>query len=162
MRHSTFLLLTLLLFLSLGADTVYFGCGSPGVSVGGVFSCGTADPEEDPCDYIVTLQVTVLLAADNSPIEGATVYIVTGPPDAVNRKATDASGQALWTDTSFFTGFSADCGELNVGTVEPYDTDTSFTYDILVSANGLASALTPFTVTRESRSITVDIKMTPL
>ncbi|MDF1535754.1 MAG: hypothetical protein P1S46_04525 [bacterium] len=101
MRRSTLLLLVLLLFLSLGAETVYFGCGSPGVSVGGVSSCGTADPEDDPCDHIVTLQVTVLRAADSSPVAGATVHIATGLPDNTNTVITDETGIARWDDTSF-------------------------------------------------------------
>lgn len=162
MRPSLLLLLLLLLFLSLGSSSTFVGCGSGGVSGGGMFACYSSGNDGDPCDYIVTLQVTVLLAADDSPVQGATVYIDTGPPDSLNTVVTDSAGQALWNDTAFLTGFSADCDGQDVGTVEPYDIDTSFSYDLLVSASGLAQSTTVLTVNRESRDIALTVKLLPL
>ncbi len=127
--------------------------------MGGVSSCGAADTEDDPCDYVVTLQVTVMLAADGSPVEGATVHVGTDPPDNTNTITTDGAGIARWEDTSFITGFSAQCGDELVGTVQPYDPETFFTHEILVSASGLAEASTQFTVTRESRNIVIILEM---
>jgi len=87
------------------------------------------------------------------------VTIDTNPPDSIS---TDSSGQAVWDDTSFLTGFSADCGGQDVGTVEPYDPDTSFTWDVLVSASGLAPATTVLTVNRGSRDIVLIVRLFPL
>lgn len=126
-----------------------------------MFACYSSGGD-DPCDYVVTVQVTVLLAADDSPVQGATVFINTGPPDSLNTVVTDSAGQALWNDTAFLTGFSADCDGQDVGTVEPYDIDTSFSYDLLVSASGLATSTTALTVNRESRDIALTVKLLPL
>ena len=158
MRLSLLLLLILLLFLSLGSSGTFVGCGSAGVGGFAAFGCSSGNGD-DPCDYVVTLQVTVLLDADDSPVQGATVTIDTNPPDSIS---TDSSGQAFWDDTSFLTGFSADCEGQDVGTVEPYDTDTSFPWDVLVSASGLAPATTVFTVNRGSRDIALIVRLFPL
>jgi len=125
-----------------------------------VFGCSSGD--DDPCDHIVTVRVTALLAADDSPVQGATVFIDTGPPDTLNTRVTDISGQTFWDDTSFLTGFSADCGGQDVGTVEPYDPNTSLFYDLLVSAPGFAPSTTVFTIDRETRNIALILKMFPL
>ncbi len=161
MRPSLFILLLLLLFLSLGSSSTFVGCGSAGVSGFAAFGCSSGNGD-DPCDYIVTLQVTVILNTDDSPVQGATVFIDTGPPDSINTRVTDSAGQAFWNDTSFFTGFSADCGGQDIGTVEPYDTDTSFTYDLLVNASGLTPSTTVFTVNRGSRDIVLKVRLLPL
>ena len=160
MRPSLLLLLLLLLLLSIGSSSTstYVGCGTVGVGGFAAFACIPGEGD-DPCDYIVTLQVTVLLAADDSPVHGATVYINTGPPDAINTRLTDASGQVFWDDTSFLTGFSAECGGQDVGTVEPYDEDTVFNYDLMASAPGLAPAFTVFTVDRMSRDLAVLLRL---
>lgn len=162
MRTSLLLLLLLLLFLSLGVSetTTFVGCGTVGVGGAAAFGCSTGSGD-DPCDFIVTLQTTVLLDADSSPIQGATVTIDTGPPDAVNTMVTDPLGQVFWDDTAFLTGFSADCGGMNVGTVEPYDDNTSFTYDLIVSAPGFAPAVTSFTITRSSGGISLTVRIPP-
>jgi hypothetical protein len=121
-------------------------------------SSGTSD---DPCDHIVTVEVTVLLEADDSAIQGATVFIDTGPPDSINTRMTDISGQVFWDDTAFLTGFSAQCGGEEVGTVEPYDEDTIFTYDLLVTASGLAPAGTIITIDRQTRALKLSLRMGP-
>ena len=162
MRPSLLLLLILLLFLSLGSSSSTFvGCGSGGGTGFAAFGCSGGN-NDDPCDYIVTVQMTVLLDADSSPVPGATVYINTGVSNSINTRVTDSAGQAFWNDTSFLTGFSADCGGQDVGTVEPYDPDTSFFYDLLVSAPGFAPSITVFTINREPRNIALIIKMFPL
>lgn len=161
MRPSLLLLLLLLLFLSLGSSssTTFIGCGSGNVNGFAAFGCSGAD--DDPCDYIVTAEVTVLLDADSSPVQGATVYIDTGPPDSFNTMVTDTAGQVFWDDTAFLTGFSADCGGEDVGTVEPYDSDTSFTYALLVTASGLAPAGTVIAIDRKSRDLALIVRMEP-
>lgn len=136
------------------------GCGSGGDTGFAAFGCSGGN-NDDPCDYIVTVQVTTLLDADSSPLPGATVYIDTGASDSSNTRVTDSAGQAFWNDTSFLTGFSADCEEQDVGTVEPYDTDTTFTYDLLVTASGMAPAGTVITVDRQTRDIVLTVKMGP-
>jgi len=158
MRPSLLLLLILLLFLSLGSSDTFVGCGSTGVVGFAAFGCSSGNGD-DPCDYVVTLQVTVLLDADDSPVQGATVTIDTNPPDSIS---TDSSGQAFWDDTSFLTGFSADCEGQDVGTVEPYDPDTSFTWDVLVSVSGLTPATIVLTVNRGSRDIALIVRLFPL
>ena len=162
MRHSLLLLLLLLLFLSLGSSSgTFVGCGSGDVSGFAAFGCSGGN-NDDPCDYIVTVGVTVVLDADSSPIQGATVFIDTGSPDALNTLATDSSGHAFWRDTAFLTGFSADCGGVDVGTVEPYDSDTSFTYDLLVTASDQAEpAGTVFTINRQTRDLELTVRMEP-
>jgi hypothetical protein len=161
MRPSLLLLLILLLFLSLGSSSgTFVGCGSGDVSGFAAFGCSGGN-NDDPCDYIVTIDITVLLDADSSPIQGATVFIDTGPPDVFNTMTTDSSGQAFWGDTAFLTGFSAECGGVDVGTVEPYDLDTSFSYDLLVTASGLASAGTVITVDRQTRDLELTVRMEP-
>ena len=161
MRPSLLLLLILLLFLSLGSSSSTFvGCGSGDVTGFATFGCSSGKGD-DPCDYIVTVQVTVLLAAGNSPIPGATVFIDTGSPDTINTRITDSSGQVFWEDMSFITGFSANCDGQDVGTVEPYDADTSFTYDLLVTASSLAPAGTVFTITKETRDIILSVRLSP-
>ncbi len=160
MRPSLILLLILLLSLSLGSSSTYVGCGSGGVNGFAAFGCLTGN-EEDPCDYIVTVKVTVLMAADNSPIQGATVTIDTGPPDPVNTQVTDSTGVAYWGDTAFLTGFSAECGGKDVGTVAPYDHDTSFSYDLLVTASGLAPTGTVITIDRQTRDLVLTVRMEP-
>ena len=157
MRPSLLLLLLLLLFLSLGSSSTYVGCGSAGVSGSAAFGCSSGGGD-DPCDYIVTVQVTVLLDADDSPIQGATVTIDTSPPDSMS---TDAAGRVFWNDTAFLTGFSADCGGQDVGTVEPYDADTSFTYDLLVSASGLAPAATVINIDRQTSDLVITVRIGP-
>ena len=158
MKISHFLLLILLLFLSLGADSAFVGCGLGGDGSAGIAcrtSCG-----DDPCDYIVTVQATVLLAADDSPVRGATVIISSDPPDAITTtRITDDEGIALWDDTSLLTRYSADCDGIMVGTVEPYDDDTLFTYDVLASATGLAPAATVLTINRQSRDIALIFRL---
>jgi hypothetical protein len=158
MRPSLLLLLILLLFLSLGSSDTFVGCGSVGGGGFAAFGCSSGNGD-DPCDYVVTLQVTVLLNADDSPVQGATVTIDTNPPDSIS---TDSSGQAFWDDTSFLTGFSADCEGQDVGTVEPYDPDTSFTWDVLVSVSGLTPATIVLTVNRGSRDIALIVRLFPL
>ncbi|MCJ7499253.1 hypothetical protein MUP29_03260, partial [bacterium] len=116
---------------------------------------------DDPCDYIVTVQMTVLLDADSSPVPGATVYIDTGASNSINTRVTDSAGQAFWNDTSFLTGFSADCEGQDVGTVEPYDTETTFTYDLLVTASGMAPVGTTITVDRQTRDLELIVRMGP-
>ena len=162
MRPSLLLLLILLLFLSLGSsgNSTFVGCGSGGVSGFAAFGC-SGDTDDDPCDYIVTAEVTVLLDADSSPVTGATVYIDTGPPDAFNTMVTDSSGQVFWDDTAFLTGFSAECRGDDVGTVEPYDPDTSFSYDLFIAASGLAPAATVITIGRQTRNLALTVRMEP-
>jgi len=161
MRPSLLLLLLLLLSLSLGTSSAtYVGCGSGSVTGSAAIGCSSGT-DDDPCDYVVTVEVTVLLDADGSPVQGATVFIDTGPPDPVNTRVTDSSGQAVWDDTAFLTGFSARCGGKDVGTVEPYDADTSFIYDLLVTASGLAPAGTVITVDRRTRALVVAVTMGP-
>ena len=161
MRPSLLLLLILLLLFSLGSSSSTFvGCGSGGVSGFAVLGCSTGD-NDDPCDYIVTVQVTVLMDTNNSPVPDATVYINTGDPDSINTRVTDSEGQVSWKDTSFLTGFSAECGGQDVGTVEPYDSGTTFTWDILVTASGLAPAGTTITVDRQTRDLEVTVRMEP-
>jgi hypothetical protein len=106
--------------------------------------------------------VTVLQEADGSPVQDATVYVDTGPSDSINTKLTDTAGQALWADTAFITGFSARCGGQDIGTVEPYDKNTRFTFDILVSAPSYAMSGTSFTVSRGSRDISIAVRLSPL
>jgi hypothetical protein len=161
MRPSLLLLLLLLLFLSLGSSTTFVGCGSGDVNGFATFGCSTGD-SDDPCDFIVTLLVTVLQEADGSPVQDATVYVDTGPSDSINTKLTDTAGQALWADTAFITGFSARCGGQDIGTVEPYDKNTRFTFDILVSAPSYAMSGTSFTVSRGSRDISIAVRLSPL
>ena len=162
MRPSLLLLLILLLFLSLGSSsTTFVGCGSGDVNGFAVFGCSDGN-NDDPCDYIVTVRVTVLLYAGNTPLQGATVFIDTGPPDSINTRVTNSAGQAFWEDTSFLTGFSADCQGMDVGTVEPYDPNTSFSSDLLVSAPGLAPFNTVLTINRESRDIALVAELLPL
>ena len=144
----------------MGSSSTFVGCGSGDVSGFAAFGCSSGNGD-DPCDYIVTVQVTVLLDADSSPVPGATVSIGTGLPDSINTRVTDSAGQAFWNDTSFLTGFSADCGGLDVGTVEPYDPDTSFTYGLLVSASGLAPAGTVITIDRQTRNLELNVLMKP-
>ena len=158
MRPSLLLLLLLLLFLSLGsAETATFvGCGSVGVGGYAAFGCSTGSGD-DPCDYIVTVQATVLLDADSSPLQGASVTIDTGIVS--DTKVTDTAGQVKWDDTAFLTGFSADCGGKDVGTVEPYDDNTAFTYAVIVSAPGFAPAVTSLTITRSSRDISLTVRI---
>ena len=158
MRPSLLLLLLLLLFLSLGSSSTFVGCGSGDVTGFAAFGCSSGNGD-DPCDYIVTLQVTVLQNADDSPVQGATVTIDASPPDSIS---TDSSGQVFWDDTAFLTGFSANCGGQHVGTVEPYDPDTSFAYDLLVTASGLAPSTTVLTVNRGSRDIALKLRLFPL
>ena len=162
MRPSLFLLLILLLFLSLGSSstTTFVGCGSGDVSGFAATGCSRGTGE-DPCNYIVTVEVTVLLEADDSPVQGATVYIDTGPPDDFNTSVTGSSGRVLWEDTAFLTGFSADCGGQEVGTVEPYDAGTSFAYDLFVTAPGLAPAGTVITVDRQTRDTVLMMRLGP-
>jgi hypothetical protein len=161
MRPSLSLLLLLLLFLSLGSSSSTFvGCGSGGDTGFAAFGCSGGN-NDDPCDYIVTVQVTALLDADSSPLPGATVYIDTGASDSINTRVTDFAGQAFWNDTAFLTGFSADCGGQDVGTVEPYDSNTTFSYDLFVSASGLAPAGTVITVTRQTRDLALIVRMEP-
>jgi hypothetical protein len=152
-------LLVILVFLSLGSSDIFVGCGSGGGGSAG-FAC-ISGGDDDPCDYIVTVQVTVLLASDNSPLQGATVTIGSDPPDVINTKVTDEDGRAFWDDTSFITGFSADCSGQTVGTVEPYDPDTSFSHDVLVSAAGLAPLSTVFNIDRDARDIELTVRMQP-
>jgi len=159
MRPSLLLLLILLLFLTLGSSgTTFVGCGSGDVNGFAAFGCSSGS-HDDPCDYIVTVQVTVLQEADGTPVEGASVYIDTGPPDTINTKVTDSSGTVLWDDTAFITGFSARCGGMDVGTVEPYDGDTSFTYDILVNASGQVPGSTMITVDRQTRDLEITVSL---
>jgi len=159
MGRPLLLLLLFLLFLSLGADGALVGCGLGGDgSVG--FACITSSGE-DPCRYIVTVQATTLLAADSSPVSGATVTIGMDPPDSTNTRITDANGNAFWDDTSFLTGFSSECDGQDVGTVEPYLPDTSFSYDVLVSAPGLAPVSTILTIDRKTRDIVLIFLMEP-
>jgi hypothetical protein len=160
MRSSLLLLLLLLLFLSLGSSTTTVGCGSTSVNGFAAFGC-SSESSRDQCDYIVTVRVTVLLDADSSPVQGAAVYIDTGPPDAVNTRVTGVSGQVFWSDTAFLTGFSAECDGDDVGTVEPYDSDTAFNWDLLVTAQGLAPAGTLFTVDRWTRDVEISVRMEP-
>ena len=159
MRFSGFLLLLLLLFLSLGANSGFVGCGLGGGGSTGI-AC-IASSEDNPCNYIVTIQATVLLEADDTPIQGATVTIGSNPPDEINTRITDAKGIGQWDDTSFLTGFSAECGGDDVGTVEPYDSETSFSYDVLVTATGLAPAGTVMMIDRQSRDIALVFRMEP-
>ncbi|UCG39585.1 MAG: hypothetical protein JSV00_05020 [bacterium] len=161
MRPSLALLLALLLFLSMGASSGFVGCGMGDGGSGAFVACSTSHGGDDACDYIVTLRVTVLLAADASPVDGASVHVDTGPPDPLNVKVTDATGTAFWPDTAFLTGFSARCDGEDVGTVEPYTDSTSFTFDVLASADGLAPATTAFTLTRRSRDVHLTLFMEP-
>jgi hypothetical protein len=160
MRPSLILLFILLLFLSLGSSSATVGCGSGNVNGFAVFGC-SGNTDDDPCDYIVTVQVTVILDVDSTPVPGATVYIDTGPPDAYNTKITDSTGMVLWDDTAFLTGFSADCDGEDVGTVEPYDPDTSFYWDVLITASGLAPAGTVIAIDRETRDLELTVRMEP-
>jgi hypothetical protein len=157
MKRSVLLLLATLIFLSLGANDVFVGCGLGGGGSSG-FACTTGG-EEDPCDYIVTVQVTVLLASISSPLQGVTVTIGNELPDAFNTRLTDQDGHASWDDTSFITGFSANCSDRNVGTVEPYHSDTSFSHDVLVSASGLSPFATVLTIDRNTRDVGLTVRM---
>jgi hypothetical protein len=161
MRPSLLILLLLLLFLSLGSNSTFVGCGSSGVSGGGVFACFSSGSNDDPCDFVVSVQVTILLDSDSSPVQGATVFIDTGPSDPINTRVTDIAGQVFWNDTSFLTGFSADCDGQDVGTVEPYDTNTSFSYDLLVTAPGLVPAGTVITIDRQTRDLEMTLRIGP-
>ena len=152
-------LLAILLFLSLGANNAFVGCGLGGGGSAGI-ACTTGG-DEDPCDYIVFVQATVLLAVGSSPVQGAEVTIGNDPPEDFNTRTTDEAGLAYWDDTSFITGFSADCGDQNVGTVEPYDRDTSFSHNVLVSASGLAPLSTVLTINRQTRNVSLTFMMTP-
>jgi hypothetical protein len=137
------------------------GCGSGDANGHASFGCSSAT-SDDPCDYIVTVQVTVLFDADNSPIAGATVHIDTGEPDTFNTLVTDISGQVLWDDTAFLTGFSAQCDGKDVGTVEPYDRETSFTWGLLVTASTQAApASTLITIDRQTRDVELTVWMKP-
>ena len=151
-------MLLLLLFLALGADSAFMGCGLEGDGSAGIAcrtSCG-----DNPCDYIVTVQATVLLDADDSPVQGATVTISSDPPNGITTtRTTDDEGIALWDDTSLLTRYSADCDGVMVGTVEPYNHDTLFTYDVLVSAPGLAPAATVLAINRQSRDIALVFRL---
>lgn len=162
MRPSLLLLLLLLLLLPLSvgsSSSTFVGCGSGDVNGFASFGCSSA-ANDDPCDYIVTVQVTVLLDTDNSPIVGATVHINTGEPDTFNTLVTDTSGQVLWDDTAFLTGFSAQCDGKDAGTVEPYDRETSFTWDLLVTASGQAvPASTLITIDRQTRDLELTVRM---
>ena len=161
MRPSLLLLLILLLFLSLGSSSSTFvGCGSGGDTGFVAFGCSGGN-NDDPCDYIVTVQMTVLLDADSSPVPGATVYIDTGASNSINTRVTDSAGQAFWNDTAFLTGFSADCGGQDVGTVEPYDSDTVFTWHVFISSFGLTPVDTVITVTRQTRDLVLTVRMEP-
>jgi len=80
---------------------------------------------------------------------------------SLNTRVTNSAGQVFWNDTSFLTGFSADCEGQDVGTVEPYDSDTTFTYDLLVSTSGLAPASTLLTVTRQTRDLNLSLRLSP-
>lgn len=150
-------LLAILVFLSIGSNDVFVGCGSREGGRAGI-AC-TSGGEDDPCDYVVTIQVTVLQAADNNPVEAATVTIGNDPPDEFNTRVTDVGGIAYWDDTSFITGFSAECAGRSVGTVEPYDQGTSFTHDVLVSAPGFAPISTVLTIDRNSREIELTVRL---
>ena len=160
MNRSVFPLLAILVFFSLGSQDAFVGCGLGGDTRAGI-AC-VHGGEDDPCDYIVTLHVTVLLASDNSPIQGATATIGNDPPDEINTKATDENGQAYWDDTSFITGFSAECSDRTVGTVEVYDQDTVFTHDVIVTAQGYAPALTVFSIDRDTRKVEIIVSMESL
>ena len=157
MKRSRLPLLAILVYLSLGSGDVFVGCGS-GVNGSAGFACQHS-AEEDPCDYIVTVEVTVLAAADDSPQQAATVTIGSDPPDTVNTVTTDEDGRAFWDDTSFITGFSAECGGRSVGTVEPYDTETSFTHGVIVSAQGFAPVSTVFSIDRDTRDVELTVRM---
>lgn len=157
MRPALLPLLVILIFLSLGTDEVFVGCGSGGSGRAG-FACVHRE-RDDACDYVVTIQVTVLQAADNSPLEAATVTIGSDPPDEVNTRITGGDGIAYWDDTSFITGFSADCSGQSVGTVEPYEPDTSFSHNVLVSASGFAPLVTVLTIDRNSRDVALTVRM---
>jgi len=159
MKPSFLPLLGILVFLSLGSSDVFVGCGSGGGSSAGI-ACSRGG-ENNPCDFIVTLQVTVLQASDNSPLQAATVTVGSDPPDEINTRITDQNGIAYWGDTSFITGFSADCSGQTVGTVEPYEQDTAFSHDVLVSASGFAPFFTIFTIDRDSRDLELTIMMEP-
>ena len=160
-RPSLLLLLILLLFLSLGSSSSTFvGCGSGDVNGFAAFGCSGGN-NDDPCDYIVTVQVTALLDADSSPLPGATVYINTGDSNSINTRVTNSAGQVFWNDTSFLTGFSADCGGQDVGTVEPYDSDTVFIWHVLISSFGLTPVDTMITVDRLTRDIILTVRMEP-
>jgi hypothetical protein len=157
MSRSVLPLLAVLIFLSLGADNVFVGCGLGGNGSAG-FACSTGGGD-DPCDYVVTILATVLLASDNSPLQGATVTIGNDPPDAINTRISDEKGHAFWDDTSFITGYSANCSGQAAGTVEPYDSDTSFSHDVIVSASGYAPLLTVLTIDRDSRDVELTVRM---
>jgi hypothetical protein len=157
MNRSVLLLLAIPIFLSLGTNDVFVGCGLGGGGSAG-FACTTGG-EDDPCDYIVTVLVTVLLDSDSSPLQGATVTVGNQPPDAINTKLTDQDGHAFWGDSSFITGFSANCSDQNVGTVEPYHPDTSFSNDVLVSASGLSPLATVLTIDRNTRDVEMTVRM---
>ena len=105
--------------------------------------------------------MTVLLDADSSPVPGATVYIDTGASNSINTRVTDSAGQAFWNDTSFLTGFSADCEGQDVGTVEPYDSDTVFTWHVFSSSFGLTPVDTVINVTRQTRDLVLTVRMEP-
>jgi hypothetical protein len=159
MRPSLFLLLLFLLLFSLGADSGFVGCGFNGNGSAGI-ACTTGN-NDDPCDYVVTVQATVLLAADDSPVQGAAVHIVTGPPDDDNTRTTDSNGIAFWDDTAFLTGFSADCDGQSVGTVEPYEAGTSFSWLVSISATGFAHASTLLTINRQTRDAALTFRLAP-
>jgi hypothetical protein len=159
MKISHFLLLLLLLSLTLGANSGFVGCGLGGGGSAGIACISSSS--DNPCDYIVTIEVNVLLAANDTPVQGATVTIGSNPPDMINTRTTDANGIATWSDTSFLTGFSAECSGEDVGTVEPYGSETSFDYDVLVTAPGLAPAGTVLTINRKSRDIVLVFRMEP-
>lgn len=155
MRPSLLLLLLLLMLLSLGSSTSTFvGCGTGDVNGFAAFGC-SGGGGDDPCDYIVTLGVTVLDSGD-FPVPGATVTIDSNPPDSA---ITDPSGQVFWKDTSFLTGYSANCDGEDVGTVEPYDSDTAFTWDVIVTASGFAPANTFFTINRQTRDVELTVRL---
>lgn len=160
MRLSGFLLLLLLLFLSLGANSGFVGCGLGGGGSAGI-AC-IASSEDNPCDYIVTIEATVLDVADDTPIQGATVTIGSNTTDPGLTRITEPDGTATWNDTSFLTGFSAECDGEDVGTVEPYDSETSFPYVVLVTATDFAQASTVLTINRWSRDIALVFRMEAL
>jgi hypothetical protein len=157
MKRSFIPLLCLLVFLSMGADTAFVGCGLGDGGTAGI-ACTTGSDGDDPCDYVVTLQARVISEGSGIPVSGAEVTVDSDPPST---RYTDGQGVALWEDTSLFTGFSADCGGRDVGTVEPYGPETSFSYEVFVSAAGLADASTTFTINRQTRELSLVFPMVP-
>ena len=141
----------------MGSSTSTFvGCGSGDVNGFAAFGCSGGD-EDDPCDYIVTVKITVLDSSD-IPVQGATVTIDSNPPDSI---ISDSSGQVFWDDTSFLTGYSASCDGKDVGTVEPYDSNTAFTWDVIVTASGFSPASTLFTINRQTRDVALTLRLGP-